>query len=535
MRVHPHRASKTLTRAIPLLGKPGNRRHGLRGPVTAALILAVMVVIGGVGPAAAASNPSIGSFLPNHTAIAAAGGSDTLNWTLSNATGCTMSSSPDLLHGTQPVGCSDSGSNQLGIGDFPANTGTTPVTYTFTLTANGASGTTPTTAQTTVTVEPPVAPQPAIGPVCVTGHDVALNGSVDWEGSTPGQITIAWGDGTSTTATAPFPASHGYSGSTTGSEKITVTATSAAGTGMMTAPITVGPSVQTCILTEQPSLPAAQGVYHLAPTGSLGPGQPATLTLTVTNQSGTPLNGVPLWISLAADSVGRASACCYSAGAPTTLGSGQSVLISGVDGTSGSVTVTYTAPATLPTSGAAEISVAGAQPFGSVASGTTEFAYSVSSTVSALPSIKAIPNPCPSGELAAYIKSGHDCLTSSAWQAAPAGSPDPCPALGTWNATTTTWSCHPSTSGGAPEYDATYLQCLSAGLGFVSLCDNAGWATSLVSGFLPGVSFITKAAAALQLIENRSASKATLCAAWTLTEPAEPLNLLQIVVDAACA
>lgn len=93
------------------------------------------------------------------------------------------------------------------------------------------------------------------------------------------------------------------------------------------------------------------------------------------------------------------------------------------------------------------------------------------------------PNPCLSGELAAYIASGHDCLTSSAWQAAPAGSLDPCPALGTWNATTTTWSCNPSTSGSAPEYDTTYLQCLSAGLGFVGLCDNAGWATSLVSGF----------------------------------------------------
>ncbi|MGO9971436.1 MAG: hypothetical protein ACLP01_01125 [Solirubrobacteraceae bacterium] len=89
------------------------------------------------------------------------GGSCTLQWTLSNTSTCTLSSSPDLLGGTQSTGCADSATNTNQV-SFPQNTGTTPVSYTFTLTATGASGTTPASRTTTVTVQPfrPTPPPP---------------------------------------------------------------------------------------------------------------------------------------------------------------------------------------------------------------------------------------------------------------------------------------------------------------------------------------------------------------------------------------
>ncbi len=99
--------------------------------------------------------PSIDSFSSNCSGtLASSGGDCTLQWTVSNATTCSLSSSPDVLDGTQSVGCAASATNTKQV-TFPANTGTSPVTYTFTLTAAGVPGTTPAVKQTTVTVSKP--------------------------------------------------------------------------------------------------------------------------------------------------------------------------------------------------------------------------------------------------------------------------------------------------------------------------------------------------------------------------------------------
>ncbi len=106
--------------------------------------------------------PSINSFSSSCSGtLPSAGGSCTLQWTLSTAATCTLSSSPNLLGGTPSAGCADSATNTKQV-SFPQNTGTTAVSYTFTLTATGASGTTPASRTTTVTVQPfrPTPPPP---------------------------------------------------------------------------------------------------------------------------------------------------------------------------------------------------------------------------------------------------------------------------------------------------------------------------------------------------------------------------------------
>ncbi|MGO9750197.1 MAG: beta strand repeat-containing protein [Solirubrobacteraceae bacterium] len=105
--------------------------------------------------APATQPPSINSFSPSCAqTLASSGGNCRLQWTVSNATTCSLSSSPDVLGGTQSVGCAASATNTKQV-TFPANTGTSPVSYTFTLTAAGVSDTTPAVTQTTVTVTAP--------------------------------------------------------------------------------------------------------------------------------------------------------------------------------------------------------------------------------------------------------------------------------------------------------------------------------------------------------------------------------------------
>ncbi len=100
--------------------------------------------------------PAIGSFSANVPNLTSRGGSDILNWTGSNVSGYTLSVTPSTgvrVNYAAYTGPVDLGAATSATITVPGNTSASVTTsYVFTLTAGGASGTTPDTAQTTVTV-----------------------------------------------------------------------------------------------------------------------------------------------------------------------------------------------------------------------------------------------------------------------------------------------------------------------------------------------------------------------------------------------
>jgi hypothetical protein len=148
----------------------------------------------------------------------------------------------------------------------------------------------------------------------------------------------------------------------------------------------------------------------------------------------------------------------------------------------------------------------------------------------------ALSNPCSSSDIPVYTSAGTDCVTAAVVENATPGSLDiACPYLGTWNSTTWTWDCNPAPNGSTPAYSRQYLQCLDTGLGFLGLCDPAGFATQTISGFLPGVSILQKVLAIAQIVLNgRSAPADTFCAAYTIAEPTGGTSLAQWTMDEAC-
>ena len=134
------------------------RRTGL------ALVLALAGCGGGGGgsssppPAPPSIAPGITSFGATPGSLPAAGGSVTLGWQASNATGYTLSVQPATGVAGLPAGTVTTTSARVTL---PANATASAQTYTFTLTATGAFGTAAATATTQATVAAgSAAPQP---------------------------------------------------------------------------------------------------------------------------------------------------------------------------------------------------------------------------------------------------------------------------------------------------------------------------------------------------------------------------------------
>lgn len=96
-------------------------------------------------PVPTATNPTITSFTATPNAFASAAGTATLLWSANDAASFQVTSAPSLAGLPSTSG---------GTVTIPANATVDPITYTLTLTANGAAGTTPATATANVTVEP---------------------------------------------------------------------------------------------------------------------------------------------------------------------------------------------------------------------------------------------------------------------------------------------------------------------------------------------------------------------------------------------
>ncbi len=196
-------------------------------------------------------------------------------------------------------------------------------------------------------------PTASLGPICINGLTVSLNGGVSWGSGGVGTITLSWGDGTQVSGGAVFPNAHTYASA--GSYSITVTATNLAGTGSTSQIVNVGPYVQTCSYTITPQ--------PIAPSGSLVAGQTVTLTITVKDVAGQPLSGAPVWLAFHPTAGGgTAAACCYAVSTLTfqNLRASPQVFVSGVNLPSGEVSVRYTASTPLPVRGTDVLTVANA-------------------------------------------------------------------------------------------------------------------------------------------------------------------------------
>ncbi len=86
------------------------------------------------------------------------GGTCSVQWIVSNAQTCTLTASPPLAGQLPVTGECATGSGQTQL-QLPANTGSSPQTWTLTLSAAGTAETTPATQQTSVTIDPAAASQ----------------------------------------------------------------------------------------------------------------------------------------------------------------------------------------------------------------------------------------------------------------------------------------------------------------------------------------------------------------------------------------
>ena len=205
-------------------------------------------------------------------------------------------------------------------------------------------------------------------PVCLSGFDLSLNGTVNWKKGGPGTVAVDWGDATAP-ATA-LPAWHTYGSA--GSYTVTLTATNAKGTGTATTVVTVGPGAATCQYTLTPS--------PMAESGTLGPDQSSTVALKVTNPGGKLVTSEePVWLSFVpAEGGGTAQACCGSSPGEVALSSTPALFLTGAGGSKGEVLVTYTTAAVPPDSGS---DVLTASPVPSTSSsGATSTSYEYSSS-----------------------------------------------------------------------------------------------------------------------------------------------------------
>src|SRR5438132_3135564 len=177
-------------------------------------------------------------------------------------------------------------------------------------------------------------PPPSItiaNPICVVGQGVSFNGTADWKGASPGQITVWWGDGTITSRGA-FPMAHDYVAPA--SYTISVAATDPWGVGSTSVDVTVGTGLQNCFYRASPK--------PIAKTASLRPGDHVGVVVSVTDAAGNVLVE-PVWISFR-PTTGGGTAQVGS----TALGPGALPFVTGADGT---IMVDYTAPASLPALG----------------------------------------------------------------------------------------------------------------------------------------------------------------------------------------
>jgi hypothetical protein len=218
---------------------------------------------------------------------------------------------------------------------------TTPIGCTL----GPASGANCTLSRTiTIGTSPPTPIPVGIGPICVNGLGVSLNGGVGWGQLPVGTITIDWGDGSSDSGPAVFPAAHRYSASSAATIK--VSASSSGHQGSASALVNVGSGAQTCSYSIAPQ--------PIAPAHTLAASMSVNVVITVRDQNGNLLSGAPVWLSLQQSAGGgTAGACCFFVGqsVPTVLNSVPQVLVSGVSQPAGTISVTYSAPAVLPASG----------------------------------------------------------------------------------------------------------------------------------------------------------------------------------------
>jgi hypothetical protein len=154
------------------------------------------------------------------------------------------------------------------------------------------------------------------------------------------------------------------------------------------------------------------------------------------------------------------------------------------------------------------------------------------STPARAETISTAPNPCAIGDIPVWTSPGqYSCYTLTQYNAAPVGSLNAaCPNGGAYDGTLGLWECN---NGPSPVFSQQYLSCISV-LGPIGLCDPAGFSTSLIASFLPGVSDLDKPAAAVELVINHTASWATICATWSLAEPTSLDSVEQLAMDAAC-
>jgi hypothetical protein len=175
-------------------------------------------------------------------------------------------------------------------------------------------------------------------PVCVSGLDVSVMGTVNWKSGPVGTVTVSWGDGD--TAPSSFPDSHVYANA--GTYTVTLTATNSLGSGLATTAVTVGPTSATCDYTVSPQ--------PIAEAGTLPGGQTTQVLVKVTKPSGAVTKTQePVWMTFTpAPGGGTATACCSGSGHPVALSTTPVLLFTGLDEPTGEVVVTYTLPATPP-------------------------------------------------------------------------------------------------------------------------------------------------------------------------------------------
>lgn len=100
----------------------------------------------------AAAPPSAGTVQASTTSVGAGGGSVSLSTAVTNASSCTYSVSPSLSGFPQSVPCSTGTATVTAT--IPANTASSPVSYTFSLSASGPGGSTTSSGPATVTEAP---------------------------------------------------------------------------------------------------------------------------------------------------------------------------------------------------------------------------------------------------------------------------------------------------------------------------------------------------------------------------------------------